>query len=105
VFVEALERESQLHLAGRLVTRTEILRTLRNRLLLADLWRRRPEILREEILPPIFVVGSPRSGTSILHELLALDPAHRAPAMWEIEHPVEASGEALRAVGDAETTW
>jgi hypothetical protein len=106
LFVESLEREARLHLAGRLVTRTEILRTLRNRLQLADLWRRRPEILRQPLLPPAFVVGSPRSGTSILHELLALDPAHRAPAMWEIEHPVEAlSGDALRAVGDAETVF
>lgn len=106
VFVAALERESQLHLAGRLVTRTEILRTLRNRLLLADLWRRSPAILEEPIHAPIFVVGSPRSGTSILHELLALDPAHRTPAMWEIEHPVEAlAGDELRAVGDAETTF
>ena len=102
----ALEREARLHLAGRLLTRAEILRTLRNRLQLADLWRRRPEILREPIHPPVFVVGSPRSGTSILHELLALDPAHRAPAMWEMLHPVEAlAGDALRAVGDAETTW
>jgi hypothetical protein len=106
LFVEALERESRLHLAGRLVTRAEILRTLRNRLQLADLWRHRPEILREPLHPPVFVVGSPRSGTSILHELLALDPAHRAPAMWEIEHPVEAlAGDALRAVGDAETAF
>ncbi len=106
VLLGALERESHLHLAGRLLTRAEILRTLRNRLQLADLWRRRPEILREPIHPPVFVVGSPRSGTSILHELLALDPAHRAPAMWEMLHPVEAlAGDALRAVGDAETTW
>src|SRR5262245_48372231 len=106
LFVEALERESRLHLAGRLVTRAEILRTLRNRLKLADLWRRRPEILREPVHAPVFVVGSPRSGTSILHELLALDPAHRAPAMWEIEHPVEAlGGDAYRAIGDAETVF
>jgi hypothetical protein len=106
LFVEALERESRLHLAGRLLTRAEILRTLRNRLQLADLWRRQPGILRDPIHPPVFVVGSPRSGTSILHELLALDPAHRAPAMWEMLHPVEAlAGEDLRAVGDAETTW
>ncbi len=106
LFVAALEREARMHLAGRLLTRAEILRTLRNRLQLADLWRRRPEILREPIHPPVFVVGSPRSGTSILHELLALDPAHRAPAMWEMLHPVEAlAGDDLRAVGDAETTW
>jgi hypothetical protein len=54
----------------------------------------------------VFVIGSPRSGTSILLELLALDPASRAPALWEMYHPVEAlAGDALRPVGDAEATW
>jgi hypothetical protein len=106
VFLDALTREAELHLAGRLLARAEILRTLRNRLQLAALWRSRPEILEEEIHPPVFVVGSPRSGTSILHELLSLDPGSRSPLMWEMEHPVEAlEGEALRAVGDAETTF
>lgn len=106
VFLDALAREAQLHLAGRLMARTEILRTLRNRLRLAALWKRRPEILAEEIAPPAFVVGSPRSGTSILHELLALDTASRAPLMWEMQHPVESlEGDAFRAVGDAETTF
>jgi len=106
VFLEALGREASLHLAGRLVARTEILRTLRNRLRLAALWKRRPEILGEEISPPVFVVGSPRSGTSILHELLALDTSNRAPIMWEMEHPVESlEGELFRRIGDAETTF
>jgi hypothetical protein len=106
VLLDSIEREASLHLAGRLLTRAEILRTLRNRLQLAELWRGRPEIVSDPIHPPVFVVGSPRSGTSILHELLALDPAHRAPAMWEMLHPVESlSGDALRAVGHAETTW
>ena len=102
VLLEALERESRLHLVGRLLARAEILRTLRNRLRLTDLWQHRPEILDEPPHPPVFVVGSPRSGTSILHELLALDPASRAPALWEMHHPVEAlGGEGLRPVGDA----
>ena len=106
VFLEALAREAQLHLAGRLMARTEILRTLRNRLRLAALWQRRPEILEEEIDPPAFVVGSPRSGTSILHELLALDTSSRAPLMWEMQHPVESlESDAFRAIGDAETTF
>ena len=106
VFLDALARESELHLAGRLIVRTEILRTLRNRLKLADLWRRQLAILDEPLDAPIFVVGSPRSGTSILHELLALDPANRSPLMWEMEHPIEAlAGEELRGVGDAVTTF
>ena len=62
VLVSALERESRLHLGGRLVARAELLRSLRNRLQLADLWRRRPEILAAPVAPPIFVVGAPRTG-------------------------------------------
>jgi hypothetical protein len=103
VLVDALERESDLHLAGRLLVRAELLRSLRNRLRLHDLWRRRPEILEARVAPPVFVLGAPRTGTSILHELLALDPASRTPAMWEMLHPIEAlEGESLRAIGDAE---
>ena len=101
VLVHALENESRLHLAGRILARTELLRSLRNRLQLTDLWRRRPEILTDDVHLPVFIVGSPRSGTSILHELLACDPATRAPALWEMHHPVEAlAGEVLRPVAD-----
>jgi hypothetical protein len=91
LLLDALERESSLHLLGRLLARTELLRTLRNRLGLTELWRRRPEMLAAPIEAPVFIVGSPRSGTSILHELLALDPDTRSPAMWEMNHPVEAA--------------
>lgn len=102
----ALEREARLHAAGRLVAREEILRSLRNRLQLFELWKRQPEILAAPLLPPCFVVGMARSGTSILSELLALDPAARCPAMWEMLHPVEALGsDALRAIGHDETVF
>ena len=90
VLAASLEQESHLHLVGRLLVRTEIVQALRNRLQLADLWRRHPEILEHPIDEPAFIVGSPRSGTSILHELMASDPATRAPAMWEMQHPVDA---------------
>jgi hypothetical protein len=83
------------------LVRTEVLRSLRNRLRLAELWRRRPEILEAPLPPPVLVVGAARSGTSILYELLACDPASRAPAMWEMLHPVEAlEGDALRPIAD-----
>ncbi len=106
VLVASLEEESSLHLTGRTVTRAEILRSLRNRLQLTALWKNRPEIRNTEFAPVTFIVGSPRSGTSILHELLACDPAARAPAMWEMLHPVEAiDGDALRRIGDATTQF
>ena len=106
LFVDALEGEARLHLVGRMLVRSEILRTLRNRLQLTALWERRPEILAAPLAPPAFIVGSPRSGTSILLELMALDPNTRSPALWEMHHPVESlEGDALRQVGDDETRF
>lgn len=90
VLVRSLEEESKLHLVGRTIVRTELVLALGNRLGLADLWKRRPEILDEPVDAPVFIVGSPRSGTSILHELMACDPASRCPAMWEMQRPIDA---------------
>ncbi|MEZ5239942.1 MAG: sulfotransferase [Microthrixaceae bacterium] len=103
----ALQSEAQLSVAGRLVARTELLRSLRQRLFLAEAWRNEPSILDEEIVAPVFVVGTGRSGTSILHELLALDPANRTPLTWELLHPGEAGdGSDARRVGhDVHAFW
>jgi hypothetical protein len=97
VLVEALRDEAHLTVAGRIVARTELLRALRQRLLLTAAWNADPTILDEEIVAPVFVVGTGRSGTSILHELLSLDPANRTPRTWELLHP----GEALATDVDA----
>ena len=96
VFMEALERECPLHLVGRVLTRTDVLAALRNRLELVELWRCRPEIGDHPVREPLVVIGAARSGTSILHELLALDPSHAVPTAWKVHRPVAA------ATGDAE---
>jgi hypothetical protein len=44
-------------------------------------------IVRQEIRDPLFIVGLPRSGTTLLHTLLAADPEHRAPLTWEVLTP------------------
>jgi hypothetical protein len=54
VFVGAVEAEAQLHLPGRTLLRAEILQTLRNRLQLADLWKRDPALLDAEVEAPVF---------------------------------------------------
>ena len=36
---------------------------------------------------PIFIVGQPRTGTTILFDLLAQDPELRAPLTWEVDAP------------------
>lgn len=87
---------SPMHVVGRLMTRQELLRALRTRLLLGRELARSPAIADERIVAPIVVTGPARSGTTILFELLALDPALRAPLAFEGLHPLPA-----RAPGDA----
>lgn len=101
VLMNAVNTEAQLHLLGRLLTRHDVLLALRNRLLLTDLWGKRPEILTDSVVAPTFIVGSARTGTTLLHELFAADPANRTPATWELYHPTQAlHGEELRSPTD-----
>ncbi len=46
-----------------------------------------PEILEERIERPVLIVGLPRTGTTLTHDILALDPAARAPRNWEYAAP------------------
>ena len=83
VLLQALEEEAQLTLMGRLMARSDILFWLGTRLQVTDLLRRHPEILEEEVVAPMVIVGLPRSGTSILFELLSQDPDVGVPETWE----------------------
>src|SRR3954467_15322082 len=87
VFLRSLAAEADLPLLGRTLTRNEIVRVLVNRLEVHATLTRNPDILDEEIAAPVLVVGTGRSGTSLLHELLAQDPAHRVARTWELLHP------------------
>ncbi|MDJ0789199.1 MAG: sulfotransferase [Myxococcota bacterium] len=90
--VEQLETQGRLHALGRLMTRQELLRGLRTRLLLSHARNEHAGMADEPIEAPIVITGPPRSGTSILFELLALDPRARAPLAWEALHPVPFEG-------------
>lgn len=62
---------------------------------------------REVIERPMIVTGEPRSGTTLLHALLSVDPNARALRFWEVMHPSPPPGLASpddprRAQADAE---
>jgi Sulfotransferase family len=84
----SIDEEAALHVVGRVVTRGEVLRILRTWLRLQHAWAAEPAIGAEPIDAPLFVVGPPRSGTTILLELLALDPSLRSPLAWEALAPL-----------------
>lgn len=65
-----------------------VVQLLSNRLRVTDYLGQRPELLERSIEKPVFVFGVPRTGTTLLSNLLAADPARRSPLTWEIDDPV-----------------
>lgn len=88
VLLRSLTRDVDLTTIGRLLTRRDVLRSLRNRLLVVDALKRQPKVLEERVVAPVLIMGQGRSGTTILFELLDQDPSARAPRGWEAASPV-----------------
>ncbi|WP_281783691.1 sulfotransferase family protein [Sinimarinibacterium flocculans] len=63
-----------------------------NRLRFHEDLRRHPEILDEQIEPPFVIVGLPRSGTTKLHRMVAVDPRLQSLCAWQIMNPAPFPG-------------
>ena len=63
---------------------------LTNKLVAQDTIKRHPEILDIPVEAPIVVAGLARTGTTMLHRLIAQDPAIRSLASWEAINPAPA---------------
>jgi hypothetical protein len=81
VLLDAIEREANLNLVGRLFTRSDMRIHLEGRLQVTDWIARHPEVESERIDAPLVITGLARSGTTILHEVLAQDPQFRVVRM------------------------
>ena len=85
--LDAFEREADLSLLGRLAVRSTLVRLLSHRLQIQRALTREPQILDAPVTKPLFVLGLPRTGTTLLHRLLAQGPDARAPMWWELLRP------------------
>jgi hypothetical protein len=85
--IAALESEARMTFLGRMIAQRDLVRLLENRLQMQRVFAEHPEITRGEIRRPLFILGLPRTGTTILHELMAQDPANRVPMSWEAHRP------------------
>ena len=94
--LSSIDAESRLHLLGRVLTRSEVLRVLQTWLRLQEAWRATPALTAQPVDAPLFVVGPPRTGTTIALELLALDPQLRAPIAYEALYPLTSMGSTER---------
>ncbi len=88
LLVEACQATGQLSATGWRVLRSVLLRHLRNRLYVQAHVAHRPDAARTPLDSPIVITGLPRTGTTVLHNLLAQDPRHRYLSLWQALHPV-----------------
>lgn len=86
--LEDLDRSANLSTLGAVIVETDLTAYLSNRLRILDWRARHPEVALGAVERPLVICGQPRTGTTILYDLLAQDPAHRAPLSWEVDFPV-----------------
>ncbi|MEW6381021.1 MAG: sulfotransferase [bacterium] len=87
ILLDSYNQEADLSFLGRISVRQNCIRLLSNRLRIQDDCNRYPQILETPICRPLFIVGLPRTGTTLLHNLLAQDPTVRVPRTWELMQP------------------
>jgi hypothetical protein len=87
ILLKSLGAEARLNFMGRLATKHDLIRLLVNHIRMEEDRKQNRGIVEEEIFRPIFITGLPRTGTTLLHSLLALDPANRVPLTWEVLYP------------------
>jgi hypothetical protein len=88
ILLDGFQNEARLNAVGVEIASAEIVNYLATRLAVTA-WRRdHPEVAAGRVERPIVIVGQPRTGTTILFDLLAQDPALRAPLTWEVDLPV-----------------
>jgi hypothetical protein len=87
VAARALDREARLSSEGRVAQWHGLVSSLTQRLLLEEWIRRHPEILDEQIAPPLVIVGLPRTGTTMLYRMLSVADGLTAPLHYEARRP------------------
>lgn len=87
VLVNSLNREAKLNAVGESAIRERIVGHLKQRLQVEDWYARHPEIADVELLPPLFGVSLPRTGSTALSFLLSSDPGIRYLRGWESNSP------------------
>ena len=90
LLLRSLRDEARLNTQGVIMLQRTILRLLVNRLLTEQAFAEHPEMAQTPIERPLYILGFPRTGTTLLHSLLACDPASRWLRLWEGLHPAPA---------------
>ena len=91
--IDSINNEANLNEIGIQAQPIRIQGLLSNRLRFEEDLKKFPEILEQQIIAPIVIVGLPRTGSTMTHRLLASDPNHTAMLWWEGRYPALLPGE------------
>lgn len=87
-FLEDFARSRTVNAVGQWAADAMVLDALSARFAIDGWAREHPDVLTRPIHKPVFIVGLPRAGTTLLLNLLALDPQHRVNWNWEANREV-----------------
>ncbi len=93
VLVGALNEEARLSELGLELTRRRLTALLGDRLRLKALQAEHPEIRDTEVTVAAEICGLPRTGSTLLHRLLAASPKLTSTLSWETSYPLPFPGE------------
>lgn len=93
VLTTALVDEARLSELGLVLTRQRLTALLADRLRLRDLQARHPEILDEQVVVATEICGLPRTGSTLVHRLLASSPHVTSTISWETSYLLPFPGE------------
>ncbi|HCE85773.1 MAG TPA: hypothetical protein DEO99_06425, partial [Bacteroidetes bacterium] len=71
--IQSINKESRINAFGSIALKGLFKRTLTSRLKVEQSLHDNPDILKSKITAPVFIIGMPRTGTTILHSLLNED--------------------------------
>lgn len=88
VLTSSIVDEARLNDTGLFLTERRFVGLLAERLRLQELVRRHPEISDEQVRVAAEICGLPRTGSTLLHRLLAACPAVTSTFSWETTYPL-----------------
>ena len=88
LFLQELDGYTALSEKGIEITEQQIIGLLCSRLIAHESFAANPAAFNTPIEKPIFVIGMARTGTTVLHRLLALDPQTQALPFWLSSAPI-----------------
>ena len=92
ILIDSINKDAVLSDIGAAAVADEVHRILINRLRFADDIKKHPEILEEDVVGPIVILGMPRTGTTKLQQMMSADPDVQRLNCWRLLNPAPFPG-------------